>query len=193
MFGYGAIWEWLIFFGVIYALIYTMFVIKNEKNTFLETAVLRSFKHFDLLIPSWWTQTLDEENAIAFERTDTRYDWKATFTWLQFTEKDLELSLEDKFKELIQDRKILFDLDTGAILNPSDFLSHPASQKEGISMLRIEGTASEDEVDRVYFDAFILKDEQAQGYLFCESRSSVLNGLVEGPYFEEVIMRVIAK
>ncbi len=167
-----------------------MNVIKNEKNTFLETAVSFPYKHFNLLIPSWWTQTLNEENTIAFERVDTRYDWKATFTWMPFSNEDQSLTLEDKAKELIIKRKILFDLDTGAILNPADFINHPALSKEGVSMLRIEGTATEDEVDRVYYDAFILRDEKARGHLFCESRSSVLNGLVEGPYFEEVIMRI---
>lgn len=190
--GYGSLFEWLIVIGVILALIYTSFIIKNEKNTFLETALPLDFHGYRFLIPSWWDKTLDETDTLTFERTDTRYDWKATFTWMPFEGEGM--GIEDKFKSLMKEREILFDPDTGDILNPADFCDHPlSSSSPSTEMVRIEGMATQEQVDRIYYDAFLLKDKEQKAFLLCESRSSILNGLVEGPYFEEAILRLDIK
>jgi hypothetical protein len=49
----------------------------------------------------------------------------------------------------------------------------------------VEGKASQNVVDRIYYDIYIMRALNDDGYFIFESWSSVLNGLVEGPYFEE--------
>ena len=47
--------------------------------------------------------------------------------------------------------------------------------------------ATEDIENRIYLDIMIYKDIMQEDFLLCISRSSILNGMVEGPYFEEVL------
>ena len=44
--------------------------------------------------------------------------------------------------------------------------------------------------ERLYYDAFLIREIKSGFYLYAESKSSVLNGLVEGPYFEAVMTRM---
>lgn len=182
--------EWSVLFILIIGLIYAAYVIKNEKRTYLETAIPLSFKHFDFKIPSWWTNTSSEEDVLVFERTDTYYDWKAHFRWFPFKDGDESKELKTAFAEIIKDKQIVFDSDTSVIKNPSDFKVHKIFQDEEPDMIRVEGTATQDMQDRIYYDAFLIRDKKQKGFLFCESRSSILNGMLEGPYFEEVLLSV---
>ena len=183
--------SWLVLIIGLVALAYTAWVIKNEKTTYDEQAENYHLKHYRLPIPSWWGQVGgDNEHALVFERTDTRYDWRATFVWVPFDEQDQkdEQSLKEVFADLIREKEIVFDTDTSIVHNPSDFQQHPAVVSEHVQILRVEGTATQQEITRLYYDAVLVCDHEHQGYLFAESRSSVLNGLVEGPYFEEVML-----
>ena len=90
----------------------------------------------------------------------------------------------------IQDKKILFDEENSVIHNPTDFLEKDFIKSGEYEMLRLEGTATEDGQERLYYDAFIVRHIDQGQYLYAESRSSILNGLVEGPYFEEVMLRL---
>ncbi len=180
--------EWSALVIFILGMIYAAYVIKNEKRTFLETAVPLTFKHFDFHIPSWWTNTSKEDAVLVFERTDTYYDWKAHFRWLPFNDGDEQKELKTAFAEIIKDKNIVFDSDTSVIKNPSDFQSHQIFQDEEPDMIRVEGTATQDQQERIYYDAFLIRDKKQKGFLFCESRSSILNGMLEGPYFEEVLL-----
>lgn len=180
--------EWGIVLIFIVGMIYAAQVIKNEKRTYLETAIPLSFKHFDFKVPTWWTNTSHEDSTMVFERTDTRYDWKAHFRWLPFNEGDENKELKTAFAELIKDKNIVFDSDTSVIKNPSDFYGHQIFKDEDPDMIRVEGTATQDLQERIYYDAFLIRDKKQKGFLFCESRSSILNGMLEGPYFEEVLL-----
>ncbi|MBT7609478.1 MAG: hypothetical protein HN576_06965 [Bacteriovoracaceae bacterium] len=152
-------------------------VIKREKKDYLATAQNFNFKTFNLLIPSWWSVKTSEENLVTYYRADTYYDWKAKFIWIPFEKEVEELSLKDYFAGLIIKKGILFD-------------SHEVIINQYTKCIRVEGTATENDEHRIYYDALLVKDKKQKGYLFCENRSSILNGMLEGPYFEEVITRL---
>ena len=55
-------------------------------------------------------------------------------------------------------------------------------------MIEVGGTATENTIDRIYYDIAMIRSDNE--ILICESKSSILNGAVEGPYFEEVLKRI---
>jgi hypothetical protein len=182
------LFEWLSFFMLVAFGIYTMWIIKNEKKTYIENAREVHFKLFKLMTPSWWGEIpTSSENELCFKRLDTRYDWEARFAWNPTAS---ELDLIELFKSLIHERNILFDEDTSIIYNPSDFKTGALIASGRFEMVRLEGTATADRQDRLYYDAFLVREIQTGHYLYAESKSSVLNGLIEGPYFEEVMIRM---
>lgn len=182
------IFEWIALFLLLGLGIYTMWVIKNEKKTYIKNARTTVFKKFKLLVPSWWGEvSTNSDNELCYQRLDTRYEWKATFTWNPQGDKG---DLIELFKKHISDRKILFDEDTSIIYNPSDFREGALILSGLYEMVRLEGTATEDRHERLYYDAFLVREKATGAFLYAESRSSVLNGLVEGPYFEEVMTRI---
>jgi hypothetical protein len=184
----GLAFEWLAFFLLMALGVYTMRVIKNEKRNYLENAQEIMFKNFKLITPRWWSLVpTDSEDSICFKRLDTRYDWEARFKW--FSEKS-EGDIIELFKEKIVERKILFDEDSSVIHNPSDFRERDIIKSGKFEMVRLEGMATADRMDRLYYDAFLIRDLNTGHYLYAESKSSILNGLVEGPYFEEVMLRL---
>ena len=177
--------DWLIVIGVMLFLAYTAIVIKEEKQSYLDSSHPTDLKGFTFLIPSWWGVINKDETQLAFERQDTRYEWRADFWWGEgIPEKSIEEQCVEKMKEL----KLEFDLDTSIIKNPSDFKTHPAVEKGDIEIVRIEGTATKAGIDRKYMDCFLIRDLKQEGHLWAISESSVLNGAVEGPYFEEVML-----
>jgi len=184
----GLAFEWFAFFLLMALGVYTMRVIKNEKRNYLENAQEILFKSFKLITPRWWSLVdTGSEDEICFKRLDTRYDWEARFIWnTSPSEKDLI----ELFKEKIYDRKILFDEENSVIHNPSDFVEKDLIKSGEYEMLRLEGTATADRQERLYYDAFIVRHIKDGHYLYAESKSSILNGLVEGPYFEEVMLRL---
>lgn len=162
--------------------LYTVRVIKNEKANYIKEAREIRFHLFKFFVPKWWGNVeTDSSNEICFKRLDTKYDWEARFHWNQPSN---ETDLVKLFQSKIHDRKILFDEDTSIIYNPKDFLLGE------FEIVRLEGTATMDQQERLYYDAFLLREKKSGNYLYAESKSSVLNGLVEGPYFEEVMKRI---
>lgn len=184
----GVVFEWLVFFVLMGLGLYTMFIIKNEKKNYLQNARHMNFKKFHLTIPTWWGEVpTNNENILCFKRLDTRYDWEAHFHWIENPENK---NLIELFKDRIHERKILFDEENSVIHNPSDFAQKPLIQSGAYEMVRLEGMATADRAERLYYDAFIVREISTGHYLYAESKSSVLNGLVEGPYFEEVMQRL---
>lgn len=177
---------WGIFVLVIAVLAYAMRAIKNEKDVFVDNPTKIKFGPYILLTPGWWSITEQTENFIKFERTDTRYDWFATFEIRKLSNGDV---IED-FKNLIKERQLLFDEDAGVI-------HEDQSTKQGAlvncEVARVEGTATQHGTERVYYDAILAKDHEFEIELWAQSKSSVLNGLVEGPYFEYVIQNIERK
>lgn len=184
----GLAFEWLAFFFLLGLGVYTMRVIKNEKKNYLKNSKEIVFKKFILFTPQWWSEVdSGSENIIIFKRLDTRYDWEARFIW---SEENSSSDIIELFKEKIVDRKILFDEENSVIYNPSDFQEKDIIKSGKFEMVRLEGTATVDGMSRHYYDAFLIRELVSGQYLYAESKSSILNGLVEGPYFEEVMIRL---
>lgn len=180
--------EWSILILILGFGVYTMYVIKNEKKNFLKDGKTILFNNFKLYVPKWWGEVATNSPLeLCFKRLDTRYEWEAHFIW---NETPSEKDLIELFKDHITDRKILFDTDSTIIYNPTDFKNGPLIQSGNFEMVRIEGTATYDRHERLYYDAFLIRNKSSNQFLYAESKSSVLNGLVEGPYFEEVMTRL---
>jgi hypothetical protein len=165
-------YHWLILVSVLIMLTYAAYKIKNEPDQYDQTAKNLVFDSFTLKVPTWWGQTINEKSEIEFERLDTRYEWTANF---QSVEK-IELEPRDFLEQLINELSIKFDpgFDPELI------------QLNRIKVFRHEGMATENEIKRVYVDIAIVVSDSGK-VLRAVSRSSILNGCVEGPYFERVL------
>lgn len=185
---FSLLFEWLSLILLLGLGIYTMRVIKNEFKTYLKNARIIVFKQFKLFIPSWWGEIpTNSENELCFKRLDTRYEWEAHFIWNPNGDHQ---DLIELFKKHIHQRKILFDEETSIIYNPSDFKSGELITSGLYEMVRLEGTATLDKEERLYYDAFLVREKKSGAFLYAESKSSVLNGLIEGPYFEAVVNKI---
>ena len=134
------------------------------------------------MIPNWWSLQEKTGNQLKFERTDTRYDWYSLYTYYpDHLNKELPLLLEEKLNlEGIEfDMDVVFETDSRVLFRDEEV------QKEFQEIIRVEGQGSQNVVDRIYYDIYLMRRLGDRGYFIFESRSSVLNGLVEGPYFEE--------
>lgn len=174
--------DWVILVGLLAAAFYTMKIIGQEKSTFRDESYEVQFEDLLLYIPNWWTITEQQDHEIKFERTDTRYDWYANYKYISHdSDKDLPLLLEDilNVQKIEFDQDVVFETDSRVLFRDEDI------QREFQEVIRVEGKASEDVNDRIYYDIYLMKRLNRPGYFIFESKSSVLNGLVEGPYFEE--------
>ena len=72
------IFQWTLLIGGLIALGYAAIAIKEEKQAYRENHHDHSLGSFLFFTPSWWGQTSDDINEkLIFERTDTKYEWKA--------------------------------------------------------------------------------------------------------------------
>ena len=178
------IMEWGIVILLIFGLVYTMIVVKEEKRAYEENSIAKRIGKLLFPIPSWWGILEESENKMIFERTDTRYEWRAQYEWFSPIP---EISIEEQMRDFIQTQDILFDPDSTIIQTPQQYQNHLEVKEGRCSVVRIEGTATQNEIDRIYYDAFIIRDHQSNGFVLATSKSSVLNGLIEGPYFEATL------
>lgn len=174
--------EWLILIALIGTAIYTMKIIGQEKSTFQDECYQLTFGPLVLQIPNWWSITEQSDKRIKFERTDTRYDWYSVYEFHPMSNNEpLPELLKKKLNlEGIEfDEDVVFETDSRVIFRDSEIQVHFQE------VIRVEGKASQNVVDRIYYDIYLMRGLKEAGYFIFESRSSVLNGLVEGPYFEE--------
>src|SRR5690606_2307855 len=129
------------------AMAYAMRAIKKEKDVFIDNPVEIIFGPYTLLIPSWWSVTEQTDHRIQFERTDTRYDWRAIFELSDLLESNK--TIVEEFTDEIKARHLMFDSDAGVIHEPESMKQHALVQAE---IARVEGTATENGIERVYFD-----------------------------------------
>ena len=169
---------WSILVLILISLTYAALKIKNEPDDYLKKSTIFSFQNFNLRIPGWWTLTINENNLIRFERTDTRYDWYAEFSSLETNQPSREI-LEKMIKKI----SIEFD----EVLEPEEIEIINGDSK--IKIYRREGMSTISGIERAYFDLFVARNKFGKT-LIGKSHSSILNGCVEGPYFEEVINRL---
>ena len=174
--------DWLILLIIMGGAIYTMRIIGEEKSTFKDDSYEVRFGNLSLIIPNWWTIIEETSMHLRFERTDTRYEWHSTFTYFpDHQDKSMPQLLEDKLNiESIEfDMDVVFETDSRVLFRDSKIQEHFQE------VIRVEGKASQNVVDRIYYDIYLMRGLNDKGYFIFESWSSVLNGLVEGPYFEE--------
>lgn len=180
---FNHLWDWIILIGLIAGAFYGMQMIKQEAKSFKEDCYEVQFENLNFLIPSWWSITEQTDHSLKFERTDTRYDWYARFTW--FANED-ERKLIDIFDEKLGQEDLDYDKDDVVIETDSRVLFRNSKIQEHFQeVIRVEGKATQAVIERVYFDLYLMRGLNQKGYFICESRSSVLNGMVEGPFFEE--------
>lgn len=159
-----------------------MKIIGEEKSSFKDESYEVQFDGLSLMIPNWWTIVEQKSHELRFERTDTRYDWYALYTYLPNHEgKSLPQILEEKLnQEQIEfDMDVVFETDSRVLFRDSEIQEHFQE------IIRVEGKASQNTIERIYYDIYLMRSQNDSGYFIFESKSSVLNGLVEGPYFEE--------
>lgn len=169
--------DWVVLILLIVGAVYTMKVIGQEKSTFRNESYLVSFADLCLMIPNWWTITEQNEQSLKFERTDTRYDWYALFQYFpDHQDKTMPQLLEDKLNlEKIEfDEDVVFETDSRVIFRDSEV------QEKFQEVIRVEGKGSQDVIDRIYYDIYVMRGLEDKGYYIFESKSSVLNGALEG-------------
>lgn len=176
------LFDWMILLLIFGTAVYTMKIIGEEKSSFKDESYEVQFENLSLMIPNWWSIVEQAPNSLRFERTDTRYDWYAIYQYLsQHSGKTLPEILEEKLNEqnIEFDMDVVFETDSRVLFRDSEIQEHFQE------IIRVEGKASENVVERIYYDIYIMRSQNDSGYFIFESKSSVLNGLVEGPYFEE--------
>jgi hypothetical protein len=174
--------EWLILITLLGGAIYTLKIIGQESSTFRDDSYEVQFGDLSLMIPNWWTLSEQSETQLKFERTDSRYDWYSHFTYFQDHEgKTLPIILEEKLNQdgLEFDKDVVFETDSRVLFRDDKI------QEAFQEVIRVEGQATQNIEDRIYYDVYLMRRLNDKGYFIFESKSSVLNGLVEGPYFEE--------
>lgn len=176
---------WAILGLILILALYTLFIIKKEQKNFKEEAKSFQLKHYKLFVPNWWgvEAQAPENDFIKFKRLDTRYDWYAYFCWKNHSNQSLEKILGLHLAE----QEIVFDEDRKIIKNSAELIKNHDLLNSITEFYRLEGTATQSQEERLYVDYCLIKDKRFEGYFFAESKSSVLNGLVEGPFFEETL------
>lgn len=172
--------EWVVLVLILVGLFYTMIVIKEEKKSYLESAKKKRFHDYLFLVPSWWGLAKEEDNKLIYKRLDTNYDWEAVFLKVNGIPDN---TIDEQMVSHLKGMKLEFDEDT-TIIKKNKEIHHNFDQFE---IVRVEGTATKDLIERQYFDGFLIRNYDRDEYLWITSTSSILNGVVEGPYFEEMM------
>lgn len=176
------LFDWILLITLILGALYTMKVIGKEKSTFKEDSYELRFGGLSLMIANWWTIVEQTEQKLRFERTDTHYDWYAVFTYLpDHHNKTLPQLLEEKLnlEQIEFDQDVVFETDSRVLFRDSEI------QEYFQEVIRVEGKGSQSVTERIYYDIYIMRSQDDAGYFVFESWSSVLNGSLEGPFFEE--------
>ena len=158
-------------------LIYTMIVVRRERKTYKKNARSLQLGSFAFEIPSWWVEKKIVGSDSSDQRVFENAQWKGVFRY--FPSLVISESLEEYLNSMVKKQNIVFDPDTAAF--------NLSRKKIGatIKIVRFEGCATQNETDRIYFDAYLAWNQKTGQALYAESKSSILNGLLEGPYFEE--------
>jgi hypothetical protein len=166
-------------------ILYTIYHIRKEDLSYEKNSRNYFLHGFKLKVPLWWSVKSEEKNCLVFERQDTRYDWIAMFKIIPKKNQDILTDFEDYVKE----KNILFDPGPSVIHGPKEFSSLTAAHPS-VKVVRVESTATANEIERIYYDLACLSFTDKDFVLICESTSSVLNGLIEGPFFEKVLKNI---
>lgn len=181
----GHLWEWTALVIVLLFLIYAAYQINREYQSYEEDARKVHWNGWTLLVPNWWTLKVEQPFYLEFQRSDTFYEWMAVAQKV-----DLTGNLQDCAKEFFLRQEIQFDEDLQISQDPQVSLGNREQLLLQIKdFVRVEGMATEKNLERIYLDScwiHLMNGEVFHLY----SYSSVLNGCLEGPYFEEVLKRL---
>lgn len=185
------LWQWLLLVAALIFAIYTLFIIKNEVQTYQEDASPLEIGNIEIDIANWWTLVESKKYFFHYERRDTRYEW---FAKLQYCPTQNFKKIQDVFEQYLYEQKIFFDPDVNITTEPSHLFINPQTRSKIIECLRVEGKATQNQSKRIYWDIFVFRIEHENSYYIFESWSSVLNGMLEGPFFEEAVtnMRILS-
>lgn len=173
---------WLLVITSILGALYAMRVIRQEKSSFKDESYVVQFSNLSLMIPRWWTIVEQSEFKIRFERTDSRYYWYSVFAYYPDHQGK---SLPDLLSAKLDLEKIEFDTDVVFETDSRVLFRDSKIQEHFQEVIRVEGKGSQDVIERLYYDIYIMRAQDDAGYFMFESWSSVLHGMLEGPYFEE--------
>mgnify|MGYP000704286129 CR=1 FL=1 len=189
-FNYTFVFQWILLIVILFFFYYAARKIKAEKSSFLEEAEHLSFKKLSLPIPFWWSQIkVVEQNTLKFQRSDTKYDWSCTIK--EVAVKTTVLSYADHY---LKENEIVLDnsYDSYEKTVRADYLFKNESTFEGVEdFIRYEATGTKNETDRIYLDLVCFRISGDKNIYHMESTSSILNGCVEGPFFEESLKNLI--
>jgi len=185
-FNFQSVFEWSALVIVLISVAYAAIVIKNEKISYLEDSLSISIGLVQLFYPKWWGVSKSSDNEVLFQRHDTRYDWQGRLRVYSSTQ-----TVESFLNSYLKEKQIEPDGSYGSFEKTTEvsyLIKNEKVQKSCESFLRLESVATEKNEERIYLDIILIKfkSELEKVYVF-ESKSSVLNGCVEGPYFEECI------
>mgnify|MGYP001146819228 CR=1 FL=1 len=182
------LWDWAILAALLAGALYTLRIVRQESSDFIDESYLITFGRLSLPVPTWWSISKQEKGLIEFKRTDTRYDWYARF---EFIPGDVNVPLTDILHAKIEAEELDYDKNDVVIeTEPSHLFKDVETQAHFVEVIRVEGKATQRIEERVYLDVYLFRHKAEGGHYICESRSSVLNGLVEGPFFEECLSQM---
>lgn len=187
----GHVHEWMIFVIVFSFLVYTMFIVKNEKINFAGQWIV-IFQKFNIFIPDQWQlMECDNINTLNFKNNMPNSDWEGYFNWNENSNK--ESGVFEIFQKNISDRKIVFDEDSHQLLNPKEFSCSFFMKNNSYEIVRQEGTATIDKIQRHYCDVVLFREKVVGTELYIESKGAVLNGFLEALSFENAIISIVRK
>jgi hypothetical protein len=174
---------WIILTISLGVLVYTAWVVWREKTIAFNNSVKHQLHRLNFSAPSWWSIKEAAQDYLQFHRTDTRYDWSCHIERLS---SSIELKngedLAEVFRHHMELQKVQFDVEEFSL-----FIDDKASPW----IVRAEGTATENFMNRLYLEVALLYSPEQKDLYYLHSKSSVLNGSVEGPYFQTLLENLI--
>ncbi len=183
----SGLFPWFVVIGGLLLAVYTLSIIKNEGKSFKEECYFVSICGLTFPIPDWWDMKKIDDQTLQFSRTDTRYAWRAKYQYMIHSDKTPLLTLLEQYQDKT---KIHFDDDVIIETKSEHLIKDKVLAQKFTEVIRVEGKGTKDIIDRVYVDLYLLRFKEETNYFFFESVSSVLNGFVEGPFFEESIFEM---
>lgn len=134
-------------------------------------------------VPLWWAVREQYANRLEFHRADTHYEWFSRLVWISPEELKQE-GAEEFLRHQLEAEHLEFDKGEVGLYDKESYQRYKNIANGRYHIFRIEGTATQGVEKRCYIDCFILVDQQSGEGLFAYSWSSILNGMLEGPYFQ---------
>lgn len=176
--------SWLLLIGALLFSVYALFVIKNEVQTYKDDSAPIRIGRIEIDIANWWTLVKTLPQGFRYERTDGRYEWFGKFECFN---PSRFIKIEDIFDSYIKEQDIALDPDSIVTTESSHIFKEIPTRKAITECVRVEGKGSQHNNKRIYWDLYIFRIGTEKEYYQFESWSSVLNGMLEGPFFEEAV------